>query len=70
VPRGTPGIAPEANRRESRPRDDRAAESGPSARHTRDRCLAGVRGRRSHRRHVRRGVPGLHLHGQPLTALG
>ncbi len=66
VPRGTPGIAPEANPRESRPRDDRAAESGPSARHTRDRGLAGVQGRRSHRRHVRRGVPGLHLHGQHL----
>ena len=41
----------------------------PRARDPRDRGLAGVQGRRPDRRHVRRGVPAVHLHRQQLRQL-
>ena len=41
----------------------------PRARRARDRGLAGVQGRRPDRRHVRRGVPAVHLQRQQLRQL-
>ena len=41
----------------------------PRARRPRDRSLAGVQGRRPDRRHLRRGVPAVHLHRQQLRQL-
>ena len=59
----TPNAAAQLHRRAVRRRPV------PRARHSRDRGVAGVQGRRPDRRHLRRGLPAVHLHRQQLRQL-